>query len=532
MLLKNTDQETVEQKQRRPDKYEEVVIIAAPVRDGDECSSVLCLITRPEDESLGENPVHSQVHQHHNQLINVQQLPQLMQGNVEQLTLKLSPTGKILSHDMSTLRPAFKSHLEEEPLNSLQDLCHYQDHHVLQKHLSDVLQTNEPHYAMYRLRLGSPDVYVHCKSQLKLWQGPEGDFIMAVHTILHDGDLTQHNLMGAGSSGSSNSSSNNVNNNNNSGTSTINGILMSPRIITNNNLQMMGSGPSGMMHSQQQQQQQQQMAGGLPNYFQQQNKMLANGGMINNNSNHNNTNNNNNNYGMGGPLMTSVINGGGSAQQQQQHALQNRNPIIKTDPNIFMTDMDLEILTSDPSFPFDMDFEPSPVSRSSLTPVNSSRPPSVSGVSYSPLPTPLTPYQMQQPNSGTSGGGGDPLMVSPNAGTGGQTPNTQTSGYGSTAGASSFSFPGFGDDSQGSSSGKDKLQLGRPSPQQQSMETTRLRSLLSTPGGSNAVSPPSASMGPKKGGGAKKHGANDARQANQILKVSGACRVVLIERFF
>lgn len=507
MLLKHMEQETVEQKQRRQDKYEEVVIIAAPVRDGDECSSVLCLITRPEDENLGEGTLHSQVQHHHNQHINAQQPPQLMQANLEQLTLKLAPCGKILSCNMTTLRESFQKHLVKEPTNNLMDLCHYLDQPVLQKHLADVLQSSGPHHAMYRLRLGAPDIYMHCKTQSKLFQGappPAGDggFIMAVHTILHDSDIVQNNLTGGGQAQQGSSSgpgSSSVNNNNSSNNiSTISGILMSPGTISNNAQQMMG-GPSGMM-----------VGGGgvgaLPHYYQQQqqqqpNKMISNGGM------------NNNSQGLGGPLMTSVINGGGSAQHQpQQH--HNRVPAIK--PDMFM---DLDILGESP-FAFGLDeFDSSPISRSSLTPVNTSRPPSVSGV-YSPLPTPLTPFQMQG-----SGAVGDPMQASPNGGNGGggrHTPNTQTSGYGSTTGGggSSFSFAGFGEDSQGSSSGKDKQMTNRQQQQQQMMETTRLRTLLSNPvaGGSNAVSPPSGCMGPKKG--VKKNAGNDSRQSNQILKVS------------
>ena len=212
--------------------------------------------------------------------------------------------------------------------------------------------------------------------------------------------------------------------------------------------------------------------------------------------------------------MTSVMNGGVSGQQQQQ----NRVQMIKPDPNFSI--MDLEILTP---FPFDLDdFEASPGSR---TPVNNSRPPSVSAV-YSPLPTPLTPYQMQHQNSM------DPLQASP--GSGGQTPNAQM-GYGGGSG-SNFSFPGFGEDSQGSSTGKEKTSPGggmsNNRQTQQQMMDTKLRNLLTNPqaGGSNAVSPPLSGMGGKKtpgaAGGPGKKNSGDARQSNQILKVSLKCLCV------
>lgn len=567
MLLKHMgdSQETVEQKQRRQDRYEEVVIIAAPVRDGDEYSSVLCLITRPEDESLGDgagaNTVHSQVQQHHNQHINAQQPPQLMQANLEQLTLKLAPSGKILSCNMATLRESFQKHLAKEPATNLLEMCHYQDQPVLQKHLTDVLLASGPHHAMYRLRLGAPEVYVHCKTQSKVFQGSappagDGDFIMAIHTILLDSDVQQqNNLMSTAAAMGPLSSNNPIHGHSgdnmgggggSSNTSTSSaGMLMSPSggggsgggsMGVGSQMIMVGQGGgggagslTGMMqqqqHPHQNQHHQQQIPGTLPNYFQQQqqNKLIGN------------LPNGGGGGGIGGPLMTSVINGGGQQQQQQQQQLlQNRVAMIKPDPSDFMLNLDI---LAESSFSFDMDdFETSPVSRASLTPVNNnnnSRPPSVSTV-YSPLPTPLTPFQMQ-PNNSTSALS-DAMQASPG---GRQTPNTGN--YHSAAGgSSSFSFAGFGDDSQGSSTGGggggggvggagrgDKVcNRQAQQQQQQMMDTTRLRILLTNPqsavpGGSNAVSPPLGSgMGPKKGGAKKNSSANDARQSNQILKVS------------
>ncbi|XP_055711682.1 nuclear receptor coactivator 2 isoform X6 [Phlebotomus papatasi] len=209
MLVKHPEAagETIEQKQQRMDKYEEVVIIAAPVKDdGDECSSVLCLITRPEDDGPLENS------------------GALPQRDLEQLTLKIEPSGKIINLDASTLRETFAQSLAKEPLRSIQDLCHVQDQHVLKMHLKEVHQgTNSMAYsAAYRLRLGGPEAYVHVKVTSKLFRSTihgESDFIMAVHTILMDGDSgdQQMALMGgpsgmgshlaAGGSGSSSGSS-------------------------------------------------------------------------------------------------------------------------------------------------------------------------------------------------------------------------------------------------------------------------------------------------------------------------------------
>lgn len=69
--------ETMEQKQQRQDKYEDAVLIAAPINDNsDDTSSVLCLITRPEDDT-----------------IDVAMPPQ----KLEQLTFKVDRSGKITS---------------------------------------------------------------------------------------------------------------------------------------------------------------------------------------------------------------------------------------------------------------------------------------------------------------------------------------------------------------------------------------------------------------------------------------------------
>lgn len=276
-----------------------------------------------------------------------------------------------------------------------------------------------------------------------------------------------------------------------------------------------GSSSAGVMHSQAPM----GLHPNLPNYFQQQqskmmqHSVMSNGGM------------NSNSHGMGGPLMTSVMNGSGSTGQSNVH----RNALIKPEPtSYFMSNepplMDLDSLTES-SFPFDIeDFEASPMSRTSLTPVNTSRPPSASAA-YSPLPTPLTPFQMQQPNLL-----GDPMQASPNGG--GQTPNAGSYG-GSTAGTSTFSFSAFGDDSQGSSTGggKDKAGMSamnnrQQQQQQQMMETTRLRNLLTNPqsasGGPNSVSPPSGTMNNSSKKGGKKNA------ANQILKVCsmfGCCLI-------
>lgn len=79
LLVKPPDgaTETMEQKQQRQDKYEDAVLIAAPVNENcDDTSSVLCLITRPEDDTIDQT---------------------MPPQKLEQVTLKTDRNGKILS---------------------------------------------------------------------------------------------------------------------------------------------------------------------------------------------------------------------------------------------------------------------------------------------------------------------------------------------------------------------------------------------------------------------------------------------------
>lgn len=75
--------DTIEQKQQRQEKYKDLLIISAPVKDDTdaESSSVLCLITLPEDEH------------HQGPAIESHTMPQTLD---EQLTLKLDMTGAVI----------------------------------------------------------------------------------------------------------------------------------------------------------------------------------------------------------------------------------------------------------------------------------------------------------------------------------------------------------------------------------------------------------------------------------------------------
>ncbi|KFB38364.1 hypothetical protein ZHAS_00005719 [Anopheles sinensis] len=214
--------ETIEQKQQRLEKYKDLLIISAPVKDDtEESSSVLCLITLPEDEQA---------------TIETTTMPQTLD---EQLTLKLDINGNIINYDASTLRKQFAGNLTKETIRSIYDLCHTQDRPRLIEHIGSVRSANgTPLELTYRLRLGSPDAYVHVKSQSKLFRCTkpnETDFIMAICTVLTENEVAMLSAdggaagslaaMGGGSNINSNSNTSGSSNSNPTSSSSL-GLLM------------------------------------------------------------------------------------------------------------------------------------------------------------------------------------------------------------------------------------------------------------------------------------------------------------------
>lgn len=104
-LIKQTESanDTIEQKQQRQDKYKELLIVSAPLKDDiEESSSVLCLITLPEDELAVDQATG-------------QELPPQMPP---QMTIKMEMnTGKVVDMDTSQLRPEHRAFLAKEKVN-------------------------------------------------------------------------------------------------------------------------------------------------------------------------------------------------------------------------------------------------------------------------------------------------------------------------------------------------------------------------------------------------------------------------------
>lgn len=169
-LLKSPE-ETVEQKQQHQNRYKDLLIISAPVKDDlDESSSVLCLITLPEDD---------------------QSLDTTIPTN-EQLTVRIARDGRIIKLDASQLKPNFVSFLNKEIGQKIEEIVHPNDHQKLKIHLKEVIEgQSDAQLTNYRIRLG-PECYVHAKVQSRMFCSgvpDEPDFVMAVHEILSDNEI-------------------------------------------------------------------------------------------------------------------------------------------------------------------------------------------------------------------------------------------------------------------------------------------------------------------------------------------------------
>lgn len=165
-------EETIEQKQQRSVRYKDLLIISAPVKDDtDESSSVLCLITLPEDD---------------------QSMDTTMPPANEQLTIRIDAEGKIVKIDTSQLRPHFVAFLAKEIGHKIEELVHPHDHQRLKIHLKEVINgQSDAQITNYRIRL-APDCYVHSKVQSRMFRSEvqgEPDFVMAVHEILSDSEV-------------------------------------------------------------------------------------------------------------------------------------------------------------------------------------------------------------------------------------------------------------------------------------------------------------------------------------------------------
>ncbi|XP_076655239.1 uncharacterized protein LOC143360357 isoform X10 [Halictus rubicundus] len=216
----------MEEKQQRVSKYESMQICAAllpsnsdRLESGDVSSessdigpSVMCVARRipPNEKPIG--------------------------SLIEQFTVKLDTTGKIITVDTSGLSDPYSKYLEKvRDLigTTIKDLCHPHDLSKLTAHLNDTLQVGRSTSDLYRLRV-SPDKFLNIQTNSKLFKASmmnSTDFIMATNSIIGDNDLTpieggqlSNNKVCSGHS--SNRCANNSNNNNGNNKNNVGGPLM------------------------------------------------------------------------------------------------------------------------------------------------------------------------------------------------------------------------------------------------------------------------------------------------------------------
>lgn len=183
-------EETIEQRQQRSNRYKDLLIISAPVKDDtDESSSVLCLITLPEDDQTADTNM---------SLIS------------RQLTIRIDVEGKIINIDASQLKspahpPQFAQYatfLAKEVGHDIMQLVHPQDRQKIMHYLQHVMKQGTPDNQTVRYRLlVAPDHYVNTEVHSRFFQSDTGeqDFIMAFHQIF-DSEIMGGNGIDAGAS--------------------------------------------------------------------------------------------------------------------------------------------------------------------------------------------------------------------------------------------------------------------------------------------------------------------------------------------
>ncbi|XP_011314161.1 nuclear receptor coactivator 2 isoform X5 [Fopius arisanus] len=220
--------ETMEEKQQRVFKYETMHISSAllpntgdHLESGDVSSEssdigpcILCVARRIP---VNEKPINT--------------------ANVQQFSVRLDTTGRIVAVDKSGLKPIYSQYLNKDLIGSnIQDLCHPHDLSKVTAHLKDTLQTGEGTSAVYRLRIDS-DMFLNVQTKSKLFKANlvnkhEADFIMSTNSIIGDNDLAsseggQLSNSKVCSGHSSNNSANNSINNNGNNNNNVGGPLMS-----------------------------------------------------------------------------------------------------------------------------------------------------------------------------------------------------------------------------------------------------------------------------------------------------------------
>ncbi|XP_008555472.1 nuclear receptor coactivator 3 isoform X4 [Microplitis demolitor] len=182
-LVKPPDdqEESIEEKQQRISKYESMQICSAILPntndhlDNNDVTSessdigpcVMCVARRI---SYVEKPSNA--------------------ASIQQFTLKLDTTGRIINVDTSWLSSSYTQYIKKEELigTNVQDLCHPNDLSKFTVHLKNTLQRGEGETSMYQLRVG-PETFVNVQTKSKIFGANpsninETDFIMSTYSII------------------------------------------------------------------------------------------------------------------------------------------------------------------------------------------------------------------------------------------------------------------------------------------------------------------------------------------------------------
>ncbi|XP_069691710.1 nuclear receptor coactivator 2-like isoform X3 [Periplaneta americana] len=186
-LIKPPDNqdETMEEKQQRVSTYEIMQISST-------------LLPYPSEKSEGGDVTSESTEVGPCLMCVARRIPQNEKPSgapFEQFTTKLDVSGKIIGVDTSGVSSTYSQYLNKDLMGCIiQELCHQHDLQKLASHLKEALHTGHSTSVPYRLRVTTPDKYVHVQTKSKLFKSngtlaQEPDFIMATHSIIGDNEI-------------------------------------------------------------------------------------------------------------------------------------------------------------------------------------------------------------------------------------------------------------------------------------------------------------------------------------------------------
>ncbi|XP_015108589.1 nuclear receptor coactivator 2 isoform X6 [Diachasma alloeum] len=172
--------ETMEEKQQRVFKYETMHVSAALLPNADdhlesgdvssESSDIgPCILCVARRLPSSEKPIST--------------------TTVQQFTVKLDTTGRVLALDTSWLSSSYSQYINKDLIGTtIQDLCHPHDLSKVTAHLKETIQIGEGTSSIYRLRINA-DTFVNVQTKSKIFKanalnGHDADFIMSTNSVI------------------------------------------------------------------------------------------------------------------------------------------------------------------------------------------------------------------------------------------------------------------------------------------------------------------------------------------------------------